>query len=99
VGQRDDYWQGGQTTRLGTRTAVRPGTRIGGGRGGGGYGGGGRGGRYGGGRYPGSAGDRFRQWLRSGDWWRHWTVKKVLALVGAVVAGVVLLMVGAFFIV
>ncbi len=88
--QRDDYWQGGQTTRLGTRTAVRPGSRVGGT---------GRGGGYGGGRYPASAGDRFRQWLRSGDWWRHWTVKKVLALAGGFVAGVILLMVGAFFII
>lgn len=93
--QRDDYWSGGDRTgRLPDgRTALR--TRYGGasgGRGGGGYGGG----RWDG-RRPGTPGERFKAWLRSGSWWRHWSVKKVVGLFGACVAGVILLMVGAFF--
>ncbi len=95
---RGDSWQGGQTTRLGTRTAIRPGTGVGGAGRGGGRGGGYGGGRWDG-RYSGNAWERFKRYLRSGDWWRHWTVKKVLALVGGFAAFVILLMVGAFFIV
>jgi membrane peptidoglycan carboxypeptidase len=96
--QRDDYWGGEDRTRTSSRTATRPGSRTGGpGRGGGG--GRGRGGGRWDGRYPGGAGERFRAWLRSGSWWRHWTVKKVLALAGACVAAVILLGVVAFFIV
>lgn len=101
VQQREDYWQGGRTGQLtGTRTAIRRGTGVGGmGPGGGrGPGGGNGGGRWNG-RYPRGAGDRFRAYLRSGNWWRHWTVKKVLGLVGVGIAGVILLMVAAFFII
>ena len=91
--QGDGYWQGGDRTGRFSqaRTALR--TRQGGGSGWGG--GGGRGGWNG--RYPGGPGDRFKAWLRSGSWWRHWTVKKVVGLFGACVAGVILLIVAAFF--
>ncbi len=99
--QGDGYWRGDDRTGrfTGTRTAIRPGSGPGGtGRGGGG----GRGGRGGGrwdGRYPRTASERFRAYLRSGRWWRHWTVKKVLALAGGCVAAVILIGVVAFFIV
>jgi membrane peptidoglycan carboxypeptidase len=96
--QRDDYWPGGErTSRLAeARTALRSKYGAGSGWGGGSGRGGGRGGRWGG-PPPGGPGERFKAWLRSGSWWRHWTVKKVLGLFGACVAGVILLLVGAFF--
>lgn len=95
-GQPEDYWSGGNRTgRLSeARTALRsryPGAGRGGGSGrGGGPGGWDR-------RPPGTLGERFQAWLRSGSWWRHWTVKKVIGLFGAAVAAVILLAVGAFF--
>ena len=101
--QRDDYWPGSDrsgdrtSSRLtDARTALR--SRYGGGSGwGGGSGrGGGRGGRWDG-RPPGTTGERFKAWLRSGSWWRHWSVKKVLGLLGASIAGLILLVVAAFF--
>jgi membrane peptidoglycan carboxypeptidase len=35
--------------------------------------------------------ERFKRYVRSGDWWRHWTWKKAVGLVGACFAGVILL--------
>ncbi len=98
---RDDYRPDGtRTSRLtGSRTAIRPGPGaggMGGGRGGG-HGRGGGGGRWDP-RHPGSRGERFLYWLRSGTWWRHWTWKKAVAVVGGAIAGMVLLGIGTFFI-
>jgi len=94
----DDYWPGADRPGrvAGARTALR--SRYGGGSGhGGGSGrGGGRGGRWDG-QPPGSFGERFKAWLRSGSWWRHWSVKKVFGLLGAGIAAVILLVIGAFF--
>jgi membrane peptidoglycan carboxypeptidase len=85
--QPDTNWPAGDRTgRLSdARTALR--TRYGGagGMGGGSGRGGGRGGRWDGRRPPGGPGGR------------HWTVEKVLGVLGACIAGVILLMVGAFF--
>ncbi len=96
--QRDDYWPGGErTSRLSdARTALRSRYSAGGGRGGGSGRGGGRGGWWDG-PPPGGTGARVKEWLRSGSWWRHWSVRKVLGLFGACVAGLILLVVGAFF--
>ena len=97
----DDFWaDGDQTGRsLRSRIAERQFTR-GGGTGNGG--GNGRGGGYGGGRSrgpdPRSRGERFKQWLLYGRWWRHWTVKKVLAVLGAGIAACFLLGIAGFFI-
>lgn len=61
---------------------------------------GGSGGRGGGSGFDGgdSLGDgplnrrqRFKRYLRSGDWWRHWTWKKVVGLIGAGIAACFLL--------
>jgi membrane peptidoglycan carboxypeptidase len=58
---------------------------------------GGRGGGYG--RGPGDSGRRsFRQWLLYGSWWRHWTWKKALAVVGGACLTLAALLVGGFFI-
>ncbi|MBO0830546.1 MAG: penicillin-binding protein, partial [Actinobacteria bacterium] len=85
------YDRGRGTTRLaGSRTGLQ--FR----NGGGGSGWGGGGGRWGG-RPPGNLGDRFQDWLQSGSWWKHWTLRKVIALAGASVAGVILLGIGVFF--
>jgi membrane peptidoglycan carboxypeptidase len=35
--------------------------------------------------------ERFKRYIRSGDWWRHWTWKKALGLVGGGIAGLILL--------
>jgi membrane peptidoglycan carboxypeptidase len=96
--QEDDYWPGADRTGrvAGARTALRSGYGGGSGHGGGSGRGGGRGGRWDG-RPPGGLGQRFRAWLRSGSWWRHWSVKKVLGLLGAGIAGLILLVIGAFF--
>jgi membrane peptidoglycan carboxypeptidase len=55
----------------------------------GGPGGGGRGGRW----------QQFKRYVRSGKWWRHWTWKKVLGLIGAGVAACVLIAALAMFII
>jgi membrane peptidoglycan carboxypeptidase len=34
--------------------------------------------------------ERFKRYIRSGDWWRHWTWKKVLGLIGAGIAAMFL---------
>jgi membrane peptidoglycan carboxypeptidase len=93
----DDFWADEPTgRRLRSRIAERPGVR----RGGPGGGRGGPGGPGGGGRRgpdPRSRGERFRDWLLEGSWWRHWTWKKALAVLGCGIAGVVLLAVAAVF--
>jgi membrane peptidoglycan carboxypeptidase len=65
-----------------------------GGRGPGRRGGGGRGGWDG---PPPTRGQRFKRWLLYGDWWRHWTWKKALAVLGCAMAGFFLLGIGTFF--
>jgi membrane peptidoglycan carboxypeptidase len=92
-----DFWNEPDRTGRGTRTRIaerRP--THGGGNGRGGGGGGHGGGRYGGGRR--SRGEGFKNWLLYGSWWRHWTWKKALAVMGAGVAACFLLCVGVFFI-
>jgi membrane peptidoglycan carboxypeptidase len=90
----DDFWSDeppGRGPR--SRIAERPGVRRGGA-------GGGRGGPGGGGRRgfdPRSRGDRFKDWLLEGSWWRHWTWKKALAVLGSGIVAVILLTIGAFF--
>jgi membrane peptidoglycan carboxypeptidase len=67
-------------------------------------GGGGRGGRGGGPGGPGGPrgsggqGERrtFKEWLLYGSWWRHWTLKKALAVGGGACAAVAILFIGAF---
>jgi membrane peptidoglycan carboxypeptidase len=93
--QPDDFWAendpAGHAPR--SRVADRPGVRRGGGNGSGGRGG--RGGGGGGGRREGgdprSRGERFKDWLLYGSWWRHWTWKKVVLLLCAGVAALMLL--------
>ncbi len=53
----------------------------------------GRGGRGGGGRrgLPASRGERFRNWLLDGRWWRHWTLKKAIAVFFGGIAAFILL--------
>ena len=87
----------------GTRGTGRRG-RGDGGAGGGGHGRGGGGYRGGPGGPNGLAPSRgprrqrrsFGQWFRSGDWWRRWTWKKALGVVGAIVLGVPLVALVAF---
>ena len=92
-GEPGDFWAGNDGTGRGSRSrlAERPGVRHGGGAGGGS----GRG--RGGGRGPGpgpdprSGGERFKDWLLYGSWWRHWTWKKVLFVMGGGLAAFILL--------
>ncbi len=96
----DELWAERDRTGQGVRpgSAERPGGRRGGGRGGqgGGRGGGGRGS---GGPDPRSRGERFKDWLLHGSWWRHWTLKKAVAVLGIGAAVCFLLFVAAFFII
>jgi membrane peptidoglycan carboxypeptidase len=94
---RDDSWAGEDGAGRGPRSRVAdmPGVRRGGGTGGGG----GRRGGGGGGRWDGGAprgrGERFKDWLLYGSWWRHWTLKKViLVLCGGFAAFVLLAIIG-----
>jgi len=93
-----DFWNEPDGTSRGTRTRIgerQPGHGGGNGRGGGSSGGGGRGGgRYGG---PRRRSGGFKNWLLYGSWWRHWTLKKALAVMGAGIAACVLLGIGVFF--
>jgi membrane peptidoglycan carboxypeptidase len=82
----------------GNGNGERPGGRRGGGRGGQGGGRGG-GGRRSDGPDPRSRGERFKEWLLYGSWWRHWSLKKVLAVLGVGAAACFLLFVAAFFII
>ena len=101
--QPRDFWDDdarpgrGTRTRLGEETGR--GFGSGNGIGGGGRRGGGRGGRGGrsGGPDPRTRGQRFRDWLLYGSWWRHWTFKKALAVLGGGIAVCILLGIGAFF--
>jgi membrane peptidoglycan carboxypeptidase len=52
-----------------------------------------------GGGQPGGRWQRFTRYVRSGKWWRHWTWKKVLGLIGAGIAACVLIGALAIFIV
>jgi membrane peptidoglycan carboxypeptidase len=88
--------EGGQGGRAGLRSRVDE--RRGGGRGGGG----GRDGRDGGrggndAGPPLSRGQRFKRWLLYGRWWRHWTWKKAIAVLGGCAAFFILLCIGGFF--
>jgi membrane peptidoglycan carboxypeptidase len=95
--QPEDFWADGEPAGRGSRSRVmdRPDIRRGGGNGG--SGGGRRGG--GGGRWDGpdprSRGERFKDWLLYGSWWRHWTWKKVIfVLCGGFAAFVLLVIIG-----
>ena len=91
-----DFWhQPDQTSRgVRSRVAERQYTHGGGnGRGGGGHGGG----RSNGGN-PRSRGGGFKNWLLYGRWWRHWTLKKALAVAGVGIAACFLLGIAGFFI-
>jgi membrane peptidoglycan carboxypeptidase len=93
----EDFWAEpdsitGQRPRTGT--GERSGPRRGGNGGGGRRGGGG--GRFDDGQ-PRSRGERFRNWLLYGSWWRHWTWKKALAVLGSGIAVFILLCIGGFF--
>jgi len=87
----EDGGRDGLRSRISARTDVSRGGGRRGGRGGG-WDGGGR-------DLSRTRSQRFKQWLRSGDWWRHWTWKKVLGLIGAGVAAVILLGVIGFFVI
>jgi membrane peptidoglycan carboxypeptidase len=84
------------------RTAVTE--RPGRGPGGGGYGpgDGGRGGRGPGRggmqpRYPRTRRERFKYWIKSGTWWRHWTWKKAIGVCFGFFAFLVLCGIGVAF--
>jgi membrane peptidoglycan carboxypeptidase len=85
-----DWSTRGQRSRIAERQFTRGG---GNGRGGGGHGGGRS---YGGG--PHGRGGGFTNWLLYGSWWRHWTLKKALAVVGGTIAACFLLGIAVFFI-
>ncbi len=90
--------EGGQRGRAGLRS--RADERRAGGRGGGGGRDGWDGGRRG--NYDGpplSRGQRFKRWLLSGRWWRHWTWRKAFAVLGCCAAFFILLCIGGFFLV
>ena len=90
-----DFWDQPDRTGRGARSRVaeRPYTHGGGnGRGGGGHGGG----RSNGGG-PRGHGGGFKNWLLYGRWWRHWTLKKALAVVGVGIAACFLLGIVGFF--
>ena len=94
----DDPAGRGPRSRIADRPGVgRHGAGGGGGHGGGGHGGGGRGGGWGPGRDPRSGGERFKDWLLYGSWWRHWTLKKALGVAGGGIAAVILLAIAGFF--
>jgi membrane peptidoglycan carboxypeptidase len=97
LSDRSDFWDGDARGTRGLRARVAERTGLGSG-GTGGPGGGGRGGRGGWDGRPRSGGERFKQWLLYGRWWRHWTWKKALAVLAGGFVGVILLVVGAFFI-
>jgi membrane peptidoglycan carboxypeptidase len=96
--QPDEFWSEGDRTGRVTRSSAadRTDVRRGGGNGGGVGGGGGR--RGGGGGPEGdprSGGERFKDWLLYGSWWRHWTWKKLfLVLCGSFAAFVLLAIIG-----
>jgi membrane peptidoglycan carboxypeptidase len=93
-----DGWPGDYRRGRGTGTTQRIG---GGGRGGGrgGHGGRGGGGWDGDDQAPRNFRERIRHSLRTGRWWRHWTWKKVLGVLGGAFAAFVLLCILGFFII
>jgi membrane peptidoglycan carboxypeptidase len=93
-----DFWPGDQTGRTSLRTRVTDRTGLGRGTGGGrGNGSGGPGSGRNGWDRGRSRGKGFKNWLLYGNWWRHWTWKKVLAVLGGAFAAFILLCIGAFF--
>jgi membrane peptidoglycan carboxypeptidase len=87
-----------RTARIGEGVRTRTTQRKGAGRGGrgddwdgpgNGAGGGNR--RFDGNGRPLTRMERFKRYVRSGDWWRHWTWKKALGLLGGGIAGLFLL--------
>jgi membrane peptidoglycan carboxypeptidase len=93
-----------RSARIGEGVRTRTTQRIGGGRGGNGGDGDGWDGPGGRGRFdrsgrPLTRTERFKRYVRSGDWWRHWTWKKALGLIGGCVAAVILLGVLGLFII
>ncbi|MGO8960141.1 MAG: transglycosylase domain-containing protein [Streptosporangiaceae bacterium] len=94
-----DDWPGDYGTRRngGVKPAQGPGR---GGRGGGRGGRGGRGGGWDGDdQAPRGLRQRIRHSWQTGSWWRHWSVKKVLGLMGAGIAGFILLCIAGFFVI
>ncbi len=86
VRDEPDFWTGDAGRRsLRDRVAERTGVGTGGG------GRGGRGGGYGRGRWDNGRGQGFKHWLLYGSWWRRWTIKKALAVMGIGIAGFILL--------
>ncbi len=98
---RDDWAEEGAgrrgpRSRLTDRQDALPGRRRAGAGGGSGDGrGGGHGGDFDGEQR--SRGERFKHWLLSGSWWRHWTWKKALAVLGGGIAAFILLGIAGFF--
>jgi membrane peptidoglycan carboxypeptidase len=96
-----------RTARIAEGVRTRTTQRIDGGRGGNGRGGDGWDGGPGGGysrRFdqngrPLTRMERFKRYLRSGDWWRHWTWRKALGLVGGGIAAMILLGAIGFFVI
>ncbi|HYK26953.1 MAG TPA: transglycosylase domain-containing protein [Streptosporangiaceae bacterium] len=94
----DGYWDDEPGATRGLRSRIAERTRAIPWRGPGGPSGpGGPGGRGGG--WDGGPGGRFRRSLATGSWWRHWTLKKVLGLIGGGIAALILLSVIGFFII
>jgi membrane peptidoglycan carboxypeptidase len=91
----DDYGRGHGT---GITQRIRPGGR-GGGRGGAGGPGGRGGGWDGDDQPPRGLRQRISHSWRTGSWWRHWSVKKVLGVLGGAFAAFVLLCILGFFII
>lgn len=91
---RPEFWDGDDHGTRGLRSRITERTGFGGGgaRGTGGTrGGGGAGGGRGGWDPTGkSRSERFKHWFLSGHWWRHWTWKKVLAVLAGGCVGVFL---------
>jgi membrane peptidoglycan carboxypeptidase len=95
VGYADDGY--GRATQR-RRGPGGPGDPRGGGHGPGGRGPGGRGGGRNGGPDGARRGRRsLGEWFRSGDWWRRWTWKKVVGLLGGFVLLLVLVAGGLFY--
>jgi membrane peptidoglycan carboxypeptidase len=96
--EQPDFWEDGAGGRRGLRSRVveRPDVR----RGGGGNGGGGRrGGGPGWNGMPRSRGEGFKHRLIHGSWWRHWTWRKALGVLGCGFAACCLLGIAGFFII
>jgi membrane peptidoglycan carboxypeptidase len=93
-GPAGDFWDEPDRTSRGLRSRIAERQFTHGGGSGRGRGGNGRGG-WGGGN---GGGGGFKNWLLYGRWWRHWTWKKALAVVGGGIAACFLLGIATFFI-